>query len=171
MPDALSSIYGTRKLDEREHLLRCLKRQVMDEVFAQVRDPSCWVVTTLESGLFIERSVGCLQVSRGRMDYARDLVTILNQAIPRNGRWVCVWCEPSPDDLQPQRLIAMWKDPDGDVPFAPHIEMRWEELSAIPAIALAETINNGYGSYEQHLLSVGVRPEHMRKFAQGQRTI
>jgi hypothetical protein len=68
----------------------------------------------------------------------------------------------------PQRLVMLWKDRDGDIPFTVDSEDDLVTMLVAGAEFYAQQAEEAYHGYLDHIRDVDVRPQDMRKATQGQ---
>ena len=64
--------------------------------------------------------------------YAKRLCRMLNAEMHMHGMWLVVWSEPEPRTKVPHRLVALFKDADGDINFSLDSEDPYERMLVEP---------------------------------------
>lgn len=64
--------------------------------------------------------------------YAKDLCRRLNAEMHLGGMWIVVFSDPEPETGVPHRLVALFKDADGDINFSLDSEDHYRRMLAEP---------------------------------------
>ncbi|MBK8200442.1 MAG: hypothetical protein IPK75_19000 [Acidobacteria bacterium] len=164
----MSNINLGRQIED-DYLLLASREQLAQAIAVEGDDPSFWCVMILTSGRSIIRRHGRLNLSEPHKVLAMTLAHRLNAEAAFDGAWFCAWANPSPDTMIPVNLFCVWKDQDGDAPFHIAFDDRIDALIACDMNHLLTQCEMAYRQYWADLANLDIKPQHMRKLAQGQR--
>ena len=158
-------------------IARQLKTQIRDETDAL----EYWVVAPARKPgeSFVERQIGEIKPATSMRDLAIRYMQRLNREVAHDGAWIVAWCDvamrPHPvifglDVPIFTRLVTLWKDRDGDVPFTCDTDDLLRDLLVPGAVEILvaqadEAWHTTFGIERE----AGIGPEHKIKRALGQR--
>ena len=154
-----------------------LRTQLAQEATA----PEYWVVVPARrlGESFVEKQVGPIRPSTAMRDLAIRYMQRLNREVPHDGAWVVAWCDvatrPHPviaglDLPMFTRLVTLWKDRDGDVPFTVDCDDLLRDLLQPNVVAaLTAQAEEAWQSWAHIEREAGIGPQHKIKQAMGQK--
>jgi hypothetical protein len=137
---------------------------------------NCWFAVQPPSGQIVARSVGLCYPTPQQSLYAKDLLVALNKHVDFDGSWIVAWTDPVPTVIDngmavvhvPERLIWLYKDKDCDTPFLVDTEEPMWRLLNEPIEDKVQAAALAHQEYRSIIADVGIRPDQMRRRAQGE---
>ena len=155
-----------------------LRTQLADETAA----PEYWVVVPARKrgDSFVEKQVGPIVPSTSMRDLAIRYMQRLNRDLAHDGAWIVAWCDvatrPHPiitgfDLPMFTRLVTLWKDRDGDVPFTVDCDDNLRDLLVPGAIeVLVAQAEEAWQAWVHIEREAGIGPQHKIMRAKGQKS-